>query len=360
MVCKLDFDKSPAFVALRNHFESEMKRIGLEFSKDEKWKVFCEYGDNDFEVCVSDWYLINQGCFVFFVPDIEDVHFERCEYVYSEEPSFLFVDKRFNIKFYDAESLSWNEEVTEKGTKKRYCADAYATFVNKCSKCGKITLVNSVGSYHCRACEHHVGDHDLEGDLLDLIPLTRKDYREKFLKDFSHNYIDNCREEIKSHKEKYDEYIASDSWKEKRQEVFAIQGHQCSICGALSNLRVHHMNYDNLFHEEDNQYSDLIVLCDDCHTKLHDFIKDHKEEIDNLKIKLITTKSDCYKYYKEKFNDTFYEGIKDIFEETDKKHATIIPYLKTIWGLNKFDTTIEAFVSAQNLYCKLKNEGKLK
>ncbi|MBW2672037.1 MAG: hypothetical protein JRD89_01310 [Deltaproteobacteria bacterium] len=36
-------------------------------------------------------------------------------------------------------------------------------YLGRCSKCGKTWICTSYGSYHCRACGNHEGDHDLIG-----------------------------------------------------------------------------------------------------------------------------------------------------------------------------------------------------
>jgi uncharacterized protein YlaI len=40
--------------------------------------------------------------------------------------------------------------------------------------------------------------------------------------------------------------------------------HECQICSEKKNLDVHHKNYNHLWNEG---YSDLLVLCRDCHKR---------------------------------------------------------------------------------------------
>lgn len=68
-------------------------------------------------------------------------------------------------------------------------------------------------------------------------------------------------------KAEYQKYLNSPHWQKIRQEVFKEYGHRCDQCGSSKNLRVHHITYENLGEE---QISDLVPLCEDCHKKLHD------------------------------------------------------------------------------------------
>lgn len=61
---------------------------------------------------------------------------------------------------------------------------------------------------------------------------------------------------------KYKEYLNSEEWKEKRKEFIELANKECEECGSTKNLQVHHLNYDNIYHESEE---DVEVLCDDCH-----------------------------------------------------------------------------------------------
>jgi HNH endonuclease len=47
-------------------------------------------------------------------------------------------------------------------------------------------------------------------------------------------------------------------------------GFTCQLCDSKDKLQVHHRRYDNIGHES---LSDLIVLCDRCHSRFHDVLK---------------------------------------------------------------------------------------
>lgn len=68
------------------------------------------------------------------------------------------------------------------------------------------------------------------------------------------------------HTEEYLTYLGSMQWQALRHRLISRAGYRCQDCNVLSmnHLQVHHLTYDRLGHERDE---DLRVLCVDCHTK---------------------------------------------------------------------------------------------
>lgn len=65
----------------------------------------------------------------------------------------------------------------------------------------------------------------------------------------------------------YEEYLLTPHWKETRIKALRAAGYKCQLCGEHDvQLEVHHNTYENLWNEKPN---DLIVLCDDCHSRHH-------------------------------------------------------------------------------------------
>ena len=62
-------------------------------------------------------------------------------------------------------------------------------------------------------------------------------------------------------------YLKSSIWSQKRQQILQRDNYACVECGRHTSLNVHHIRYSNLFNE---QPADLLTLCSDCHTALHD------------------------------------------------------------------------------------------
>lgn len=65
-------------------------------------------------------------------------------------------------------------------------------------------------------------------------------------------------------KKKYNEYLESPNWKEKRERVLERDGNLC-ICGEQA-IYAHHKTYKNVGQE---QLSDLVTLCKNCHDGYH-------------------------------------------------------------------------------------------
>lgn len=64
----------------------------------------------------------------------------------------------------------------------------------------------------------------------------------------------------------YAEYLKSDRWKAKRAEVMRRDKFTCQGCHDRATL-VHHKTYANV---GDELLFQLIALCKDCHTRVHD------------------------------------------------------------------------------------------
>ena len=66
----------------------------------------------------------------------------------------------------------------------------------------------------------------------------------------------------------YDGYLESDEWKARRATARDNVNGECQLCfKAIGNKGVlHHINYDNLFNENEN---DCIYICWDCNRDRH-------------------------------------------------------------------------------------------
>ncbi len=72
---------------------------------------------------------------------------------------------------------------------------------------------------------------------------------------------------------KYENYLKSETWQNKRQKRLQIDKCKCALCGSPEKLQVHHIRYPNILGQE-SVYTDLITLCDDCHKAVHQGITD--------------------------------------------------------------------------------------
>lgn len=65
----------------------------------------------------------------------------------------------------------------------------------------------------------------------------------------------------------YQQYLQTDHWKTTRRQAIRRAKFSCQICNARDTLfNVHHRTYERLGMEH---WTDLIVLCESCHTLFH-------------------------------------------------------------------------------------------
>ena len=72
-------------------------------------------------------------------------------------------------------------------------------------------------------------------------------------------------------REEYTEYLKSEHWENTKKRFYASKLHKnkCMVCGSTKNLNIHHKNYYNLGAEK---LTDLCLLCQDCHSKVHEMV----------------------------------------------------------------------------------------
>jgi len=73
--------------------------------------------------------------------------------------------------------------------------------------------------------------------------------------------------ELTESQKAYYAYLETDTWKAKRQLAIERDGGACRLCNSFLKLRVHHRHYPRVYGEE--PLTDLITLCDACHSKFH-------------------------------------------------------------------------------------------
>lgn len=75
--------------------------------------------------------------------------------------------------------------------------------------------------------------------------------------------------------DRYSNYIRSTAWKKKRLQAFRKYGRRCYGCGNRAKLQIHHKTYIRFTREK---LADLLVLCETCHEKVHDFHRNRNTE----------------------------------------------------------------------------------
>lgn len=71
--------------------------------------------------------------------------------------------------------------------------------------------------------------------------------------------------QVDEHKRKHQEYLNTQVWKEKRNEILERDGYLCQACLKNRASEVHHLTYD---HFGDEPFFDLISVCRQCHEKI--------------------------------------------------------------------------------------------
>ena len=72
-------------------------------------------------------------------------------------------------------------------------------------------------------------------------------------------------------KEKYNEYLSSEAWKELRKKKINQAGRSCEICSSSKKIHVHHLFYKK--DKENTELDELRVLCERCHVLIHKITK---------------------------------------------------------------------------------------
>ena len=66
----------------------------------------------------------------------------------------------------------------------------------------------------------------------------------------------------------YPDYFKTDWWFNlKWKHIYGKASAKCYICTSSGKLLIHHVSYNNLFHEK--LIRDIYILCFDCHNKAH-------------------------------------------------------------------------------------------
>lgn len=63
------------------------------------------------------------------------------------------------------------------------------------------------------------------------------------------------------------DYLKTPHWRWLRKWALHYADYRCQLCNSNKNLEVHHRTYENIPDEDD--YNDLIVLCNECHGHFH-------------------------------------------------------------------------------------------
>jgi hypothetical protein len=65
----------------------------------------------------------------------------------------------------------------------------------------------------------------------------------------------------------YNKYLQTEHWKYFRIQAYEYYNNKCCLCNSTYKLNLHHNNYNNRGRET---FTDVILLCNKCHSKFHD------------------------------------------------------------------------------------------
>lgn len=95
--------------------------------------------------------------------------------------------------------------------------------------------------------------------------------REAFFRSVRRQVIDEYGQAVRQARyAAYHRWLESDAWEEIRRRVGCRNGGRCEACGERPIQDVHHLNYDHLGDERDE---DLRGLCRPCHELAHDLTR---------------------------------------------------------------------------------------
>ena len=148
------------------------------------------------------------------------------------------------------------------------------TSIHKCAFCQHLAEVYEKGlsivetTVDANACSHYLDHYYEDGVKCDATGNTRVHPSGFITKDNGGGYYIVACPFFEPYKSNalYRLYLNSEAWQKKRKAVLRRDGYKCQMCGAVMNLDVHHVSYENLCNEK---LSDLVTLCRECHKKLH-------------------------------------------------------------------------------------------
>ncbi len=132
----------------------------------------------------------------------------------------------------------------------------------------------------------------------------------------------------------YTKYLQSEDWLKKKTNKKYNSHNRCALCLIASNLHVHHLNYKKLV---DVKNSDLRILCEDCHCKVHEMISKKEVVFDssNHNHRFSRLRNYFYKKFPDKLalkrkNLKAYEEIRDDYKKIELRQPKNIYDVKIV------------------------------
>lgn len=112
----------------------------------------------------------------------------------------------------------------------------------------------------------------------------------------------------------YKEMLKQEKWASKRREILERDSHKCLNCESNFSLQVHHKVYITGRLPWEYSNSQLITLCDSCHSTLHEKIPKHLLNVFTRDLKNkhgIPTVNPCVKLELSKEENEIFKYIQD-------------------------------------------------
>ena len=135
---------------------------------------------------------------------------------------------------------------------------------------------------------------------------------------------------------RYYEYLESAEWRKKRADRILVDGGACRICGAKSELQIHHITYDNVYNED--IYRDLITLCRRCHHRIHCQVESMRGLAEEVILAFVPDVHEAIKGVNGEYIDKQAEVLSDVLVSyNDDEWKNIQTVTRLIRNLIKID-----------------------
>jgi 5-methylcytosine-specific restriction endonuclease McrA len=146
------------------------------------------------------------------------------------------------------QSLDWREwghACESGGIVQRILANGAKTYVEQCQICGKSIKVWK--------------KQDIQTPYVGV-------WDESLITAWRDTQTRVCEAAKDARRKKYQQYLGSQKWRDKRAKVLNRAHHLCEGCGENRATEVHHLTYANA---GDELLFELVALCSGCHAKAH-------------------------------------------------------------------------------------------
>lgn len=126
-------------------------------------------------------------------------------------------------------------------------------------------------------------------------------------------------------------YYQSAKWKEISDECKRLSDYKCSMCGSTESLNAHHLTYERLGEE---LQEDLLCVCEECHKKIHGVTKFSNKPPKKIR--------GGFRMVYEAYDQALIETV------TSSKDLMVVTYIRDMFTYTK----CEVYLSAKDIASK--------